>query len=155
MIIAITIILCVVLIMTLGYFTILWIGGVTIQRNYSIARSWESKRWTFKRICHYYVLWTLYRLLPGKGKTRFCIPGPTSTSHPFGWIEPQLKQPYSGSDYIITYKSGKTEHICDYHAMVSGVHDLAPIFGAKVDSDTNGVCRECVDTDLKYNFPKN
>lgn len=148
------IIFAIIAVMTIGYLVILWFGGVTIQRSYSIACQWDSKRWTLKRICRYYALWALYRLIPGKGKTRFCIPGPTSKSHPFGWITPQVKEPHAGSDYIIMYSSGKTEYICDFHAEKHGVCDLAPIFRAKVYPDTNGICRECVDQHLNYNFPE-
>ena len=59
---------------------------LTERRLIAIARN--SKKWSFYKIFFYFCLWKIYRLLPGKGDTEFNIPGPTSKSHPFGWIEP-------------------------------------------------------------------
>ena len=43
------------------------------------------------------------------------------------------------ADYIIIYASGKIVPICEICADKHGVHDLAPLHGAKVKKH-NGIC---------------
>jgi hypothetical protein len=59
-----------------------------------IAKKRNSKRWTWWRLTYKYIMWNLFAKRKG---VRWCLPGPTSTSHPYGCFS-MMSQPEKGSN---------------------------------------------------------
>jgi len=60
-----------------------------LKKDLEIARSWDSKRWTAATLCWKRAIWFLFYK---RKNVRWCLPGPTSTSHPFGNTTPFKKE---------------------------------------------------------------
>lgn len=56
----------------------------------------DSRRWTPGKIFLHWVWWKLYALRPSKRSVEFNLPGPTSSTHKFGWITPPRRRTTAG-----------------------------------------------------------
>ena len=64
-----------------------------IKNDLEIAKSWNSKRWNYLSLSWKRLMWILF----GKRKNyQWLLPGPTSTSHPYGMVVPHKKEKCHG-----------------------------------------------------------
>lgn len=56
-----------------------------MKTRIAMAKAWRNKRWTPLKLWAMYVYWLLFYKWRG---VEFNLPGPTSTTHPFGFREP-------------------------------------------------------------------